>query len=74
MNRNPNGSIGCTDGVATLAGAYAKHLTNKYGKMQVYLIHGDGFHAGFVESDNKCKSVEQEIEELEIVQFIKGHS
>ena len=46
-----SGPCGC--GKSTLATAYAKHLVNSSEKKQVYLIHGDDFHAGFVESDNK---------------------
>lgn len=46
-----SGPCGC--GKSTLAEAFAKHLVNQTGKKQVYLIHGDDFHAGFVESDNK---------------------
>lgn len=46
-----SGPCGC--GKSTLANAYAKYLVNEAGKKQVYLIHGDDFHRGFVESDNK---------------------
>lgn len=46
-----SGPCGC--GKSTLAGAWAKHLVNYCGKKQVYLIHGDDFHRGFVESDDK---------------------
>lgn len=47
-----SGPCGC--GKSTLARAYAKHLVNmENGKKQVYLIHGDDFHAGFIETDNK---------------------
>lgn len=46
-----SGPCGC--GKSTLANAYAKHLVNHHGKKQVYVIHGDTFHAGFVETDNK---------------------
>ncbi len=46
-----SGPCGC--GKSTLAEAYAKYLVNECGKSQVYLIHGDDFHAGFIESDNK---------------------
>ena len=46
-----SGPCGC--GKSTLAEAYAKYLVNECGKPQVYLIHGDDFHAGFVETDNK---------------------
>lgn len=43
-----SGPCGC--GKSTLADAYAKHLVNEGGKKQVYLIHGDDFHDGFVEA------------------------
>lgn len=46
-----SGPCGC--GKSTLADAYAKRLVNEGGKKQVYVIHGDDFHAGFVEPDNK---------------------
>lgn len=46
-----SGPCGC--GKTTLANAYAKYLVNKNGRKQVYLIHGDDFHAGFIEADNK---------------------
>ena len=46
-----SGPCGC--GKSTLANAYAKHLVNNCGKKQVYVIHGDDFHAGFVETDDK---------------------
>lgn len=46
-----SGPCGC--GKSTLANAYAKYLVNECGRKQVYLIHGDDFHAGFIESDSK---------------------
>lgn len=46
-----SGPCGC--GKSTLANAYAKYLVNETGNKQVYLIHGDDFHGGFVESDDK---------------------
>ncbi len=46
-----SGPCGC--GKSTLATAYAKHLADNCEKKQVYLIHGDDFHTGFIESDNK---------------------
>ena len=46
-----SGPCGC--GKSTLANAYAKHLVNECGKKQVYVIHGDDFHTGFVEIENK---------------------
>ena len=46
-----SGPCGC--GKSTLAEAWAKHLVNRCGKKQVYLIHGDDFHRGFVETDDK---------------------
>lgn len=46
-----SGPCGC--GKSTLANAYAKHLVNNGGKKQIYVIHGDDFHAGFVETDDK---------------------
>lgn len=46
-----SGPCGC--GKSTLAEAFAKHLVNGGGRKQVYLIHGDDFHQGFVETDEK---------------------
>jgi len=46
-----SGPCGC--GKSTLAEAFAKHLVNGGGRKQVYLIHGDDFHQGFVETDAK---------------------
>lgn len=43
----------CSCGKSTLSSAFAKHLVNKEGRKRVYLIHGDDFHAGFVETDDK---------------------
>jgi len=46
-----SGLCGC--GKSTLAEAFAKHLVNGGDRKQVYLIHGDDFHQGFVETDDK---------------------
>ena len=46
-----SGPCGC--GKSTLSKAFAKQLVNSGVANQVYLIHGDDFHAGFVETDNK---------------------
>ena len=43
----------CGVGKSTLADAYAKYLTNTGIRKQVYVIHGDDFHQGFVETDYK---------------------
>ncbi len=43
----------CGVGKSTLADAYAKYLTNMGIRKQVYVIHGDDFHQGFVETDYK---------------------
>ena len=52
MNRIIFISGACGSGKTTLAGALAKHLAQQSGKT-VYLIHGDDFHRGFVERDDK---------------------
>lgn len=44
----------CGSGKSSLADAYAKHLVNHCGKKQVYVIHGDDFHRGFIETDHKA--------------------
>ncbi len=43
----------CGVGKSTLADAFAKYLTNSGIRKQVYVIHGDDFHQGFVETDYK---------------------
>ena len=45
-----SGPCGC--GKTTFADAYAKHLVRQEQK-PVYVIHGDDFHQGFVEPDEK---------------------
>jgi len=42
----------CGTGKSTFTNAYARHLVSENGK-SVYVIHGDDFHAGFVEPENK---------------------
>jgi len=51
-----SGPCGC--GKSTLADAYVKHLVNKGDKKQVYIIHGDDFQDGFIETDNREKFFE----------------
>lgn len=46
-----SGPCGC--GKSTLSEAFAKYLVNEKGKKQVYIIHGDDFHEGFIETDDK---------------------
>lgn len=43
----------CGVGKSTLADAFAKYLTNTGIRKQVYVIHGDDFQQGFVETDYK---------------------
>ena len=45
-----SGACGC--GKSTFADAYARHLVGQEHKT-VYVIHGDDFHNGFVEPENK---------------------
>ncbi len=45
-----SGPCGC--GKTTLSKAFAKYIVNGDSVNQVYIIHGDDFHAGFVDSDN----------------------
>ena len=45
-----SGPCGC--GKTTFADAYAKHLV-KQNRKPVYVIHGDDFHRGFVEPEDK---------------------
>ena len=42
----------CGTGKTTFTNAYARHLVDTTGKT-VYVIHGDDFHAGFVEPEEK---------------------
>lgn len=46
-----SGPCGC--GKSTFANAYARHLVDHKGRKQVYLIHGDDFHQGLIESEDK---------------------
>lgn len=46
-----SGPCGC--GKTTLTNAWARKLVNEGKRRQVYVIHGDDFHAGFVEPDRK---------------------
>lgn len=45
-----SGPCGC--GKSTFAEKYARHLVDEFGKT-VYLMHGDDFHRGFIEPENK---------------------
>ena len=42
----------CGSGKSTFADAYARHLSDTE-KKTVYVIHGDDFHQGFVETEEK---------------------
>ena len=42
----------CGSGKTTFANAYARHLVRQ-GHKTVYLIHGDDFHRGFIEPEDK---------------------
>lgn len=46
-----SGPCGC--GKSTLTDAWAKRMVNAGKRKQIYVIHGDDFHAGFVETDYK---------------------
>jgi len=46
-----SGPCGC--GKSTLTDAYAEHLVSLDGTNQVYVIHGDDFHKGFVETKRR---------------------
>ncbi|MCM1189000.1 MAG: ATP-binding protein [bacterium] len=46
-----SGPCGC--GKTSLTNAYAKRIVNTGKRKQIYVIHGDDFHAGFVETDDK---------------------
>lgn len=46
-----SGPCGC--GKSTLTRAWAKRMVNEGKRKQIYVIHGDDFHAGFVETDYK---------------------
>jgi len=49
-----SGPCGC--GKTTLSNAYARHLVDRCGQMQAYVIHGDDFHAGFAETSRRIGS------------------
>lgn len=46
-----SGPCGC--GKSTLTESYARHLIQHEGRLQVYVIHGDDFHKGFIETDRR---------------------
>ena len=46
-----SGPCGC--GKSTLTDRYAQHLVQNGEALQVYVIHGDDFHRGFVETDRR---------------------
>ena len=46
-----SGPCGC--GKSTLADAYGRNLVESGGKNQVYVIHGDDFHRGFIETSRR---------------------
>ena len=46
-----SGPCGC--GKSTLADAFARHLVDREGRRQVYVVHGDDFHAGFVQTQER---------------------
>lgn len=46
----------CGSGKTTLANAYAEHLVRSQGRRQVYVIHGDDFHRGLVETEERVGS------------------
>ncbi len=46
----------CGSGKTTLANAYAEHLVRAQGRRQVYVIHGDDFHRGLVETEERVGS------------------
>ena len=52
MNRIIFISGSCGTGKSTFTDAYARHLVSETGRT-VYVIHGDDFHAGFVEPEDK---------------------
>lgn len=52
MNRIIFVSGPCGTGKSTFTDRYARHLVSESGKT-VYVIHGDDFHAGFVEPEEK---------------------
>ena len=49
-----SGACGC--GKTTLSDAFAKQLVDDGKTKQVYIIHGDSFHAGFVEPEGDKNS------------------
>lgn len=46
-----SGPCGC--GKTTLTNAFARHLVSAGGRLQAYVIHGDDFHQGFVDTDHR---------------------
>ncbi|HBA51054.1 MAG TPA: tRNA (adenosine(37)-N6)-dimethylallyltransferase MiaA [Lachnospiraceae bacterium] len=66
-----SGPCGC--GKTTLTNAWAKKLVNEGKRKQIYVIHGDDFHAGFVEPDFKDAFFEdgQPVDILEWEEILK---
>ena len=68
-----SGPCGC--GKTTLTDAYAKHMVKDEERQQVYVIHGDDFHQGFVlrsyEVENFWENGQaaNQLEWLEILKF-----
>jgi len=62
-----SGPCGC--GKTTLANAFAKHLVNHRSKKQVYIIHGDDIHDGFVNSENVFENANGKLEWEEVLAF-----
>ena len=46
-----SGPCGC--GKSTLTESFARHLIESPAQNQVYVIHGDDFHKGFIETDRR---------------------
>jgi len=62
-----SGPCGC--GKTSLAKAFAEHLVNEGGRRQVYLVHGDSFHAGFIEAPQNGGCTSEGLEWPDILRF-----
>ena len=59
----------CGSGKTTLSKAYAQHLADQDGARPIYLIHGDDFHAGFLEPSVRKGRAGARLPWPEILQF-----
>ena len=62
-----SGPCGC--GKTTLSNAFAKHIIDDLCKNQVYLLHGDDLHDGFIDSETSHEDTEPKLNWYETLKF-----